>query len=150
MDQNGHFDNSGAANSAVSCADSSDRPTPDQISALQPRVREQAPVLGTAVLWADMLSCLDWPVGGDDVGRTITATGSGPILVVGNTGDPATPYADAPKVAQQLGAGVGILITNHGEGHGAYRIPTATCVRSIVDDYFFTGDHPASGTQCSS
>ena len=50
----------------------------------------------------------------------MSAPGAAPILVIGNTGDPATPYEGARRMADELGKGVGVELTYKGEGHGAY------------------------------
>ena len=67
-----------------------------------------------------MVSCTDWAVPGAADHPDVNATGSAPILVVGNTGDPATPYEGARKMVGALGAGVGVELTYKGQGHGAY------------------------------
>ena len=70
------------------------------------------------------------------------------ITVIGNTGDPATPYEGARQMARALGKGVGIEITYKGQGHGAYDSGNA-CVRKAVDGYLLNGTVPQSGTVCS-
>ena len=62
--------------------------------------------------------CRFWPVPGSDQARRVNAAGSGPILVVGGKGDPATPYQWAPRLTRELGTAR--LLTYEGEGHGAY------------------------------
>jgi pimeloyl-ACP methyl ester carboxylesterase len=75
----------------------------------------------------------------------VHANGTGPILVLGTTGDPATPYADAKNLAQQLDSGH--LVTYHGEGHTAYDRGD-TCIDGTVDDYLLKGTVPSSDPQC--
>ncbi|WP_449374772.1 alpha/beta hydrolase [Arthrobacter psychrolactophilus] len=67
------------------------------------------------------------------------------MLVIGTTGDPATPYAWAQALAEQLDSGV--LITWQGEGHTAYG-RSNECITTAVDDYFVDGKVPAAGTTC--
>ena len=74
------------------------------------------------------------------------ASGAPPILVVGTTGDPATPYAWAQKLAQELSSGV--LLTRTGEGHTAYG--KSPCIDGLVDAYLLTLAVPATGTVCPS
>lgn len=76
----------------------------------------------------------------------MNAEGADPILVVGGTGDPRTPYAGAQHMARALGDGVGVLLTAEEEGHGTY--PQNRCVLEAVDRYLRTGRAPASGTVC--
>ena len=75
----------------------------------------------------------------------LTAHGAPPILVVSNTGDPATPYQMGVDVAHTLSKGV--LLTWQGHGHTAYGRSNA-CVIDNVDAYLITGTPPAAGTVC--
>ena len=74
-----------------------------------------------------------------------TAEGSRPILVVGTTRDPATPYEWSKTVAGTLDAGR--LLTYVGDGHTAYRRGN-DCVDRAVDAYLLHGELPAEGTRC--
>jgi predicted alpha/beta hydrolase family esterase len=76
----------------------------------------------------------------------ITAEASPPIVVVGSTGDPATPYSDAQALAKELKHGV--LLTRVGDGHTGYR--ASACVRSHVNQYLLTLTVPAAGISCPS
>lgn len=78
----------------------------------------------------------------------VSAPGAAPILLVGNTGDPATPYEGARRMADELGKGVGVLLTWKGEGHGAYG-NGSSCVDSAVDAYLLKGTVPMDGKVCS-
>lgn len=95
-----------------------------------------------------MLSCTDWAVEGAAEHPDVSAPGSAPILVVGNTGDPATPYEGAQKMAQALGKGVGVELTYKGQGHGAYDSKNK-CVQDAVNGYLLDGKVPKAGTVCS-
>jgi predicted alpha/beta hydrolase family esterase len=75
----------------------------------------------------------------------IKAPGAKPIVVVGTTRDPATPYADAVSLAAQLDSGV--LITRDGDGHTGYHEGN-TCVDQAVESYFLTGTPPTDGLKC--
>lgn len=68
--------------------------------------------------------------------------------MIGTTGDPATPYEGAKRMADELGEGVGVMLTNRGEGHGSYG--TGTCVTDRTDAYLLDGKVPADGSVCSS
>lgn len=83
--------------------------------------------------------CANWPVPPEGKPAPATATGSPPIVVVGSTGDPATPYAWARSLARQLPRGV--LLTRVGEGHTAYGKGVA-CIDSRVDAYLVDGRVP--------
>ena len=72
--------------------------------------------------------------------------GRAPVLVVGTTHDPATPYAWAVSVAHQLSRAV--LLTREGNDHVAYFY--SPCVRSYVQTYLIGGGAPATGSVCTS
>ncbi len=144
---NGHYtDNEIAANYAVNCVDHPDEATSlAQIQAELPAFEKQAPFFGPMVDWSS-LPCAYWKAKATDSPHTIAARGAAPILVVGTTNDPATPYAWAQNLAKELASGR--LLTMNGDGHTAYRRGSATCIDSAVDGYFLTGALPASGTVC--
>ncbi|NEB37782.1 alpha/beta hydrolase [Streptomyces sp. SID14515] len=145
-DEQGRYDTQSHSQRAISCADSTSRPTVDEARALLPEFRELSPVFGPFLAWDTAGWCAQWPVEGEHETPETSAPGAGPILVVGTTGDPATPYEGARRMADELGKGVGVLVTNKGEGHGAY--DSDACVTSTVDDYFLDGKVPADGKTC--
>ncbi|MFB7587527.1 alpha/beta hydrolase [Streptomyces sp. NPDC056169] len=145
-DAKGHYSTQSHSQRAISCADSSERPTAAQAKALIPEFRGLSPVFGAFLAWDTAGWCAEWPVKGERATPEASAPGAAPILVVGTTGDPATPYEGAEKMAKELGDGVGVLVTNKGEGHGAYG--TSPCVTKTVDAYFLKGTVPKYGTTC--
>ncbi|HMR49596.1 MAG TPA: alpha/beta hydrolase [Arachnia sp.] len=76
----------------------------------------------------------------------ITAVGAPPILVVGTTGDSATPFEHARRMAEQLESGR--LLTFDGAGHGAISADNE-CLRAGIDDYLLDGVVPQEGMVCS-
>ena len=64
------------------------------------------------------LTCALWPVAPAPQQPSIDGDGAPPIVVIGTTGDPATPYEYAVDMADRLKSGV--LVTYRGEGHLAY------------------------------
>lgn len=146
-DESGHYATQSHSQRAISCADSAERPTPDQARALLPEFRRLSPVFGEFLAWDTAGWCANWPVKGAGTTLDVGAPGAAPILVVGTTGDPATPYEGAERMAKALGRGVGVLVSNEGEGHGAYG--ASACVTSTVDAYFLDGKVPAYGKKCS-
>ncbi|CAA9414402.1 MAG: Probable exported protease, partial [uncultured Quadrisphaera sp.] len=121
---------------------------PAEAEAARARLLEVAPVLGEA-LAGDGGSgpCEGWPVPPVRTPAPIAAEGAAPILVLGTTGDPATPYAWAQALADQLTSGR--LLTREGEGHTAYRQGSA-CVDAAVDAYLLDGVLPGEGATCRS
>ncbi len=145
--QDGKYSSLQASLNAITCADFAQRYTTADIEKRTAEFRKASPVFGEFMAWS-LLQCTDWPVKGAWQTPDVSAKGAAPILVVGNTGDPATPYEGAHKMAQELGAGVGVEMTYRGEGHGAYDSGNA-CVKTTVDAYLLEGTVPAPGKVCS-
>ncbi|MFE6128132.1 alpha/beta hydrolase [Streptomyces sp. NPDC056437] len=143
----GHYSNIQAANAAINCVDSKDRYSLDRTKAELPEFRKASAVFGDYLGWG-LMGCTEWPVPGQWTHPDVSAPGSAPIVVIGNTGDPATPYEGARAMVNALGKGVGIELTYRGEGHGAYNSNSA-CVKKAVNAYLLEGKAPASGTVCS-
>ncbi|UUN29047.1 alpha/beta hydrolase [Streptomyces sp. FIT100] len=146
-DQKGRYDTQSHSQRAISCVDDRQRPTPAQAKALLPEFRRISPVFGEFLAWDTAGWCAKWPVPGERVTPEASAKGADPILVVGTTGDPATPYEGARRMADELGEGVGVLLTNKGEGHGGYS-PHNRCVTELVDSYLLDGKVPEDGSTC--
>jgi pimeloyl-ACP methyl ester carboxylesterase len=126
---------------AIRCLDSQD----NSVRAAQKRLAEdsrQAPILGE--LNGPDLVCPLWPVKSASAQPEIDADGAPPIVVVGTTGDPATPYEYAKSMADELTSAV--LVTFDGEGHLAYG--QSVCVKALVDAYLVRNQVPRDGTRC--
>ena len=137
------YSNVNEANLAVNC---SDRPWPDDPAAyvaLAERLADEAPRFGPAVALAG-LSCATWPA--KPVGQPQEGEGDGapPVVVVGTTGDPATPYAWSVDLAGQLESGV--LLTHRGQGHTVYDVDGPSCVVEALDDYLLELEVPERRT----
>ncbi|MEU1188826.1 alpha/beta fold hydrolase [Streptomyces sp. NPDC005859] len=145
--ENGEYSNITAANISINCADDKPRYSTAQVQRRLPEFRAASSVFGDFLAWG-MVGCTDWPVPGAADHPDVSAPGSAPILVVGNTGDPATPYEGARKMVDALGPGVGVELTYKGQGHGAYGSKNK-CVRTAVNGYLLNGKVPAEGTVCS-
>ncbi|SED55485.1 alpha/beta hydrolase fold [Streptomyces misionensis] len=145
--QNGGYSNITAANVAINCADQKPRYTVADVQRALPRFRAASPLFGDFLAWG-MVSCTDWAVPGAAYHPDVSAPGSAPILVVGNTGDPATPYAGARRMTQALGKGVAVELTYKGQGHGAYDSKNK-CVQNTVNAYLLDGTVPRSGGVCT-
>jgi hypothetical protein len=126
----------------VNCADSDKAPPVDQIRRLQAEWRTKYPMFGAA-LAIGMMPCTFWP-GKRDPYPVGPATGAPPIVVVGTTGDPATPYENTAELAGMLGTGQ--VLTWEGEGHTAY--PSTSCITTAVDRYLIDLTVPRAGQRC--
>ncbi|MGP3534756.1 alpha/beta hydrolase [Microbacterium sp. RD1] len=138
----GYANNSTEAFTAYNCVDYPDEPEEAHVAA-EERVRSAAPT--TADYWFGPDVCAAWPVPPTGVREPVSADGAAPILVIGSTGDPATPYEWAQSLAQQLSSGV--LITRVGEGHTGYNAGSF-CVDDAVDAYFLEGAVPDRDLVC--
>ena len=137
------YTNVNEANLAVNC---SDRPWPDGPAAyvaLAERLAPQAPRFGEPIALAG-LSCATWPAKPVDQPREVRGDGAAPVVVVGTTGDPATPYAWSVDLAEQLDSGV--LLTHRGEGHTVYDVDGPPCVVEAVDAYLLELEVPQERT----
>ncbi|WP_417561855.1 alpha/beta hydrolase [Microbacterium sp.] len=138
-------DNSYEAFNAYNCMDYPDDATAAQKAAANLELKQKAPTI--APYWSvDLDSCDVWPVKATGVREQIHAPGAGPILVIGTTNDPATPYTWAQSLAKQLDSG--ILITRVGEGHTGFNKGN-NCVDAAVNDYFVDGTVPDGDIRCT-
>ena len=128
----------------ISCLDRPGSATVADVEAALPAFQAASPLFGEGQAWG-LLSCSTWPVASDGLPAPVSAAGAPPILVVGTTGDPATPYAWAEGLAAQLDSGV--LLSYEGTPHTAYR-KGSSCVDDAVDTYLLQGVPPADGTTC--
>lgn len=131
--------------SAINCLDYPMTSDPAAMRAEEQRLREASPTLGYFFAYGGT-NCANWPY--KNV-RTAPApaeyTGSSPIVVVGTTGDPATPVEWAGALSKQLGNAS--LLTWKGQGHTAYGRANS-CIRDAVDSYLVEGKEPADNTVC--
>ena len=142
-DRSGHYSNLTSAELAVDCID---RPWPRSLPAWQSAAAgaaRAAPMFGQAIMWGS-LPCAYWPVRPAPQVR-LRGAGAPPILVVGNTRDPATPFRWAKALAGDLKSGV--LLAWNGDGHTAYMMGSS-CINSAVDKYLISLVPPRNGTLC--
>lgn len=138
--------NIGEVISAITCLDNADRPSVEDVEEQLPSFEEASPVFGPTLAWS-AFGCTDWPLPAEHPQIEIDAAGADPIVVIGTTRDPATPYENARKLADQLGDGVGVLLTREGDGHTAYSSGNE-CIVDAVDTYLLDGTPPDDGFTC--
>jgi pimeloyl-ACP methyl ester carboxylesterase len=143
---NGTYDSSLLqANVAIDCLDSGKAGSSVADVEKQAAAYEAvAPIFGDSTRWS-ALACHDWPVTAEFPTPKLTAVGAAPIVVVGTTRDPATPYAWSEELASTLTSGV--LLTRDGDGHTGYRQGNA-CIDTTVDAYLLAGTVPKDGKRC--
>lgn len=134
---------------ATTCVDNDF--TTDEKSTIErlEEIAAAAPTIGEFIALDDYavldVTCSNWPYPAADAPSVYDAAGAAPILVIGTSNDPATPYAWAKSLADQLESGV--LISVEGEGHTAYNGDNS-CVNDVVDEYFLKGTVPSDDPEC--
>lgn len=137
-------DNSTEAFIAINCLDYISTSTRETLVTEAAELARIAPTFGPQMSYGGT-SCNQWPYPATRVREAIRAAGSAPILVVGTTNDPATPYAWSVNLAAQLENGH--LVTYRGEGHTAYN-KSNSCVNDAVDDFLIDGKVPGEDPNC--
>ncbi|MBT1018676.1 alpha/beta hydrolase [Canibacter sp. lx-72] len=139
-----YTDNSNSAFTAINCADyPPQQPDLAAMRADAAKLAQDAPVFGPYQGYGGV-SCWGWQAAGDPQrAKPISAPGAEPILVIGTTGDPATPYEWAEDLAAQLESAS--LITYVGEGHVAFG--RSSCVTQKVTEFF--NGAPAAPATCT-
>lgn len=138
-----YLDNQTEAFRAYNCMDYPVVDDQADLDAAYKVLDEKAPTI--APYWKGPDPCAEWPYPATGVREKITAEGAAPILVVGTTNDPATPYEWSVSLAHQLSSGV--LITRKGEGHTGYNKGNS-CVDGAVEAYFVDGTVPQEDVTC--
>jgi pimeloyl-ACP methyl ester carboxylesterase len=129
---------------AVNCLDRPDSPDLKTYETYAKEFSTVAPTWGPTLAWGG-LPCGVWPVKEGTGPHTVSAAGSGPIVVVGTTRDPATIYEWSKRLKDQLSNAV--LLSYDGDGHTAYR-RSNDCVDSAIDAYYVQGRVPKDGLTC--
>ncbi|MER8068509.1 alpha/beta hydrolase [Streptomyces sp. NPDC094034] len=145
-DSDGSYANLMYANSAVNCLDLPPAfSSPEEVTQALPSFEQASPVFGKGLAWAS-LNCTYWPTKATGSPHRIEAKGAAPIVVVGTTRDPATPYKWAQSLASQLSSGT--LLTYNGDGHTAYG-RGSDCIDTAINTYLLEGTPPTDGKKCS-
>jgi pimeloyl-ACP methyl ester carboxylesterase len=127
----GKYGNELEAFNAILCLDDPGPTTVEETDSYIPQFLEVAPRLG--ISFTGGYTCVFWPAK-PDPRIEITGKGAGPIIVVGTTGDAATPLASSRKMASALEDGRLIVVSeDRHTGYGAN-----DCVVSAVDNYLIT------------
>ena len=137
-------DDGGGAFQAITCLDYPVEGDTTTWAAQYEQAKREAPIFADSAVGMDLV-CSVWGHNGTRKPTQIHARGAAPILVVGTTGDPATPYAWSKSLAEQLDSGQ--LLTWEGNGHTAYG-GDASCVNDAVDAYLISGTMPKKGLTC--
>ena len=129
---------------AVACADSDNPGSYDAWWEAAIAADAAVPYFGAYWTWVSSI-CADWPFrDADRYAGPFDRRTANPVLVVGNTFDPATRYAGAQKVASLLPGSR--LLTLHAWGHTSLFL--SACADEAVARYLVDGQLPASGIVC--
>jgi pimeloyl-ACP methyl ester carboxylesterase len=139
-----YTDNRIEASGPINCLDNPQHESVSDIVAGERRFERVAPVFGRFGAWFPY-ACSNWPYSADAPKPDFSAPGAPPIVVIGTTRDPATPYSQAVALADELDSGV--LISRNGDGHTGYGHGNI-CVDSAVDAYLVDGTPPKDGLTC--
>jgi hypothetical protein len=133
---------------AITCTDSPARQGLGAWPRIIARLTRVSYVGGPFVGWNNWAPCASWPARSTNryTGPWIAHT-KNPVLVIGTTFDPATPYANARRVADVLGNAV--LLTHDGYGHTSEADPSH-CVERVTSAYLVDLITPEKGTVCPS
>ena len=143
--ENGEYvDNSLEAIYAINCLDDPTSIEPDQVAKNIPDFKKVSPTFGEVFAWS-LLNCRGLQVEPAYKPLKIHAEGAAPIVVIGTTRDPATPYEEAVALAGELESGV--LVSRDGDGHTAYNKGN-DCIDVAVEDYLIEGTVPKDGLEC--
>jgi len=130
---------------ATACIEGPQAPTeilaPDPVAG---QILRASPFFGAWEEWHGVY-CDFWP----ELPRAyqpLTISGAPPILLVGASNDPATPYVWSKNVSEQIPRSV--LLTRVGNGHTSYGF--SDCINAAEDAYLTNLVLPPQGTTCTS
>jgi pimeloyl-ACP methyl ester carboxylesterase len=139
--EDGKYGNELEAFLAISCLDDPGATSTEEVDSHIEDFIAAAPRLGGNFAFG--YSCALWPVK-QAAKVTITGKGAGPIVVIGTTGDAATPLESTRNMALGLEQGILIVVeANQHTGYGAN-----SCVVKAVDEYLIKLIVPANETNC--
>jgi pimeloyl-ACP methyl ester carboxylesterase len=131
---------------AITCNDASKHPNSLQAGALAWALAARYPLEGASGVANYLEGCVGWPAAKEPITH-VHVQGGPPIVVIGNTGDPNTPYLAAKQLTRALGSAT--LVTWVGWGH-TWLLNGASdpCVSQAVTDYLVDLKRPVEGLRC--
>jgi pimeloyl-ACP methyl ester carboxylesterase len=126
---------------SITCLDDPGPRSVEAADAEAQRFLDAAPRLGS--FFASGYTCALWPI--EPHGKvSVTGAGAGPIVVVGTTGDAATPLESTRAMAETLEDGRLIIVT--ADQHTGYNVND--CINDAIDDYLIDLEPPDDGLEC--
>jgi hypothetical protein len=143
-DPDGRYASEWPAFLAISCLDGPPL-DPATLPQLSERAERAAPVFGRSTIGLT-LACSYWPVPPVNATATpVRAPTAPPIVVVGTTGDPATPVGWAAGLADQLGSGRLVIVD--GTAHTS-SLDGNACLDEALERYLVREQAPVDGLVC--
>jgi pimeloyl-ACP methyl ester carboxylesterase len=139
----GHYGSFAASYLATTCLDGEPLASVHAYEQLAARLARVAPHFGAATAYTT-LPCLFWPVRPRLHPAPLVARGVPRLLVLGATGDPATPLSESRSLVHQLPGS--ILLTRRGDGHTSFTM--SPCVSAAATTYLVSLQLPRPGTTC--
>ena len=139
----GSYDNFLEAFPVISCADTAERRTVEEIDADSARYAEVAPRLVPEGSLGGY-TCTFMPPAVDPR-IEVTGAGAGTILVIGTTGDPSTPLDSTTRMANALEDSRLLIV--EAEQHTGYGVNR--CVIDAVNAYLIDLEPPEDGLRCA-
>lgn len=139
------YSNQGDISIMITCLDWQENRSTAQMASDQEEFKKSSPVFGPYLGFAG-LPCKYWRAKPQLPNISLTKINTPPLLVIGVTGDPATPYKWAEELVKSFPKGT--LVTLKGEGHTGHNRGNK-CVDAAVDSYFLTGKIPPTPLICA-
>ena len=139
--RNGTYSPAAEANIAIACGDNTVPAALSTYVSEAQRMNEIDPVFGADVVLG-LLVCAYWPY--HPIRTPFPTVDTAPLLLVGATGDPATPYAWAQGALPFFPGSV--LLTRRGDGHVSFG--KSDCADSYEAAYLTHLSLPPPGTVC--
>ena len=143
---NGHYtSNQNDVSEVISCLDFVDPQTPAQMYADRATFAKAAPIFGPYLVFSSII-CRYWQAPPQPMWDYAGLAKVPPILIIGVTRDPATPYRWAESLHSDIAGST--LLTYEGDGHTGHNRGNS-CIDSKVDTYLLTGTAPVGKNHCS-
>jgi pimeloyl-ACP methyl ester carboxylesterase len=131
---------------SITCNDFATHPDAKATAALARSLEARYPLGGAEAVANNLIGCPGWTGARETVAHLHPDSAPTP-LVIGNTGDPNTPYAAARALTSAIG---GRLVTYVGYGHSWLLNGSANvCMQKVVTDYIVSGVVPTRRTRCN-
>ncbi len=145
-EEDGTYNTIGQSNPIIRCASGIEDEEPTDAAALLATLQSVAPRFGAQYELDDLTSehgCIDLMAA--QPLDTLSYSGDAPIVVIGGTNDPATPFRWAEEMAAAMGPSAA-LVSFTGEGHGQMLV--SSCVTEIQAAVLADLVTPEDGTVC--